>query len=190
MIFLKKLFFSEQIVTFRSVFGLQVKNMCLFGKIVSPVLLELHFTCPVEHVERKATIAKKMLIFCTLSKQFFSHLWHNFPSGSQNCVLRVCTNTLVKKNWDLWFERIFFTLVRNFAQGWQTCILHVQGTVLNFCPVDCFEKKGTQNKNFSFLKFRSLNETFVDFSQKNLRMFVKTTFKVSRGTFSEKYFFD
>ena len=71
MIFLKKVFFSEQIVTFRSVFGLQVKNLCLCGKIVSPVLLELHFTCPVEHVERKVTIAKKMLIFCTLSKQFF-----------------------------------------------------------------------------------------------------------------------
>ena len=58
----------------------------------------------------------------------------------------------------------------------------VVGTV--FCvAVGLFWKKGTQYKKFAFLTFRSLNENFVDFSQKNLRKFVKTTFKVSRGHF-------
>ena len=64
----------------------------------------------------------------------------------------------------------------------------VDGTV--FClSGGLFWKKGTQYKKFAFLKFRSLKETFLDFSQKNLQKFVKTTFKVSRGTLSEKYFF-
>ena len=132
MIFLKKVFFSEQVVTFRSVFGPQLKNLCLCGKIVSPVLLELHFTCPVEHVERKVTIGKKCWFFVLLVRSFFFFFGITFHRVRKT----VLTNwdqhswSKEKKNWDLWFERIFLTLVRTFGQGRQTCILHVQGTIL------------------------------------------------------------
>ena len=114
--FFEETFFSEQIVTFRSVFGPRVKRMWTFRKSVSPVSWKLHFTCPEELVERNVTIGKKNSDFLYFESEIFFHFWHTFSWGSQNCVLRAYTKTLGKKLRFLIWE-IFFDVGENFWSG-------------------------------------------------------------------------
>ena len=116
MIFLKKTIFSEQIVTFRSVFGPRVKRLWTFGESVPPVSWKLHFTCPEELAERNVTIGKKNSDFLYFKSEIFFNFWHTFSSGSQNCVLRAYTNTLGKKMRSLIWEN-FFDVGENFWSG-------------------------------------------------------------------------
>ena len=64
----------------------------------------------------KSNYWKKMLIFCTLSPNFFFHVWHTFSSGWQNSVIRAYTNTLGKKLRSLIWEN-FFDVGENYWSG-------------------------------------------------------------------------
>ena len=103
----KTFFFSEQIVTFRSVFGPRVKRLWTFGESVSPVSWKLHFTCPKELVERNVTIGKKNFDFFYFKFEiFFSFLAYLFIGFAELCS--TCLHQHFRKKIEIFDLREFF----------------------------------------------------------------------------------
>ena len=104
MIFWWNVFFSEQIVTFRSVFGPRVKRLWTFGESVSPVSWKLHFTCPEELVERNVTIGKENSDFLYFEYEFFfpflAYLFIGFVELCSSCLHQHLKKNLRSLIWE------------------------------------------------------------------------------------------